>query len=153
MADRTITLGTLWSGVGVEAWLAAYLAGPPALFRRALGLKQIIAICTTTPAQWGVLGVLHAGAAALGERRALLQRIKTDAAGLLPSRVLPGEAASVLAVRPATGADLSRLPATPMPGEPFGAPGVLRFTVTPTGEVVGAMRALAADEPGRGTSR
>lgn len=152
MADRTITLGTLWSGAGVDGWLAAYLAGPPALFRRALSLKQIIAICTTTPAQWGVLGVLHAGTVALSERRALLQRIRTDAAGLLPSRILPGEAASVLAVRPATGADLSRLPARPVRGEPFGAAGVLRFTVTPTGDVVGAMRALAADEPRRGDS-
>jgi len=70
---------------------------------------------------------------------------------LLPSRVMPGEAASVLAVRPATGIDPSRLresvlPASPMPGEAFGAPGVLRFTVTPTGDIVGAMRALAAQD-------
>jgi aspartate/methionine/tyrosine aminotransferase len=152
MAERTITLGTLWSGAGVEGWLAAYLAGPPALFQRALSLKQIIAICTTTPAQWGVLGVLQAGPAALNHQRVLLQQIKIEAAGLLPSRVLPGEAAAVLAVRPAAGVDLSELPARPMPGEAFGAPGVLRFTVTPTGEVVGAMRALAASETRHGDS-
>ena len=30
-----------------------------------------------------------------------------------------------------------------MAGEAFGAPGVLRYTVTPTGEVVAALRALA----------
>ena len=152
MAERTITLGTLWSGAGVEGWLAAYLAGPPALFQRALSLKQIIAICTTTPAQWGVLGVLQAGPAALNHQRVLLQQIKIEAAGLLPSRVLPGEAAAVLAVRPAAGVDLAQLPARPMPGEAFGAPGVLRFTVTPTGEVVGAMRALAASETRSGDS-
>ncbi len=150
MAERTITLGTLWSGAGVDGWLAAYLAGPPALFGQARSLKQIIAICTTTPAQWGVLGILKAGTEALAARRAHLQRIKTEAARHLRSGVLAGEAASVLAVRPREPLDLSRLPARPMPGEPFGAPGVLRFTVTPSGEVVGALRALAAIQTGHG---
>jgi hypothetical protein len=150
MAERTITFGTLWSGAGVEDWLAAYLAGPPALFQRTLSLKQIIAICTTTPAQWGVLGVVQTGRAAMGPHREALRRIKAEAAALLPSRVLPGEAVSVLAVRPAAVTDPSRLPAQPMPGEAFGAPGVLRFTVTPAGGVVAAARALAQDAAGRG---
>ncbi len=150
MAERTITIGTLWSGAGVEGWLAAYLAGPPALFGRARNLKQIIAICTTTPAQWGVLGVLKAGTESLITRRAQLRRIKSEAASQFPAGVLAGEATSVLAVRPPGDVDPRSLAAKPMAGEAFGAPGILRFTVTPTGEVVGALRAIAARQAAGG---
>jgi aspartate/methionine/tyrosine aminotransferase len=145
MAERTITFGTLWPGLGLEDWLAAYLAGPAPLFEAARSLKQVIAICTTTPAQWGVLGALNAGSERHTAQRAVLEAQRAAAICEWPQGVLPGDASSVLAVRAPRGrVDRATLPARPMPGEPFGAPGVLRFTVTPTGDVTGAVRALAA---------
>jgi N-succinyldiaminopimelate aminotransferase len=145
MEERTITFGSLWSGLGLEDWQAAYLAGPAALFGAARSLKQIIAICTTTPAQWGVLGALKAGAEDRTAQRAALEAQRTAAAREWPQAVLPGEVPPVLAVRTVQRrADPATLPARPMPGEPFGAPGVLRFTVAPTGDLSGAVRALAA---------
>lgn len=145
MQERVMTLGTLWAGLGVDDWLAAYLAGPSPLMAAARSLKQIIAICTTTPAQWGVLGALKAGA---GQRRVqidILRNLKEAAVRQWPGAVLPGEAVSVLAVRVSTRPpDLERLPARPACGEAFGAPGVLRFAVTRDGELSAALRALAA---------
>jgi aspartate/methionine/tyrosine aminotransferase len=144
MAERTITLGTLWSGLGLDDWLAAYLAGPPALFGTARSLKQIIAICTTTPAQWGVLGALKAGAGNQRAHRQALAAQRADAVRQWPQGALPGEAVSLLAVRrPQRPVDVEKLPARPMPGEPFGLPGVLRFAVAPGGDLAGSLRALA----------
>jgi aspartate/methionine/tyrosine aminotransferase len=145
MGERVITMGTLWSGLGLDDWTAAFLAGPPALLDAARSLKQIIAICTTTPAQWGVLGALKAGAEGHAARRRALQAQREAAAREWPQAVLPGETASVLAVRlPGDAVELSTLPSVPMAGEAFGAPGVARFTVTPGGETSAALRALAA---------
>jgi aspartate/methionine/tyrosine aminotransferase len=144
MEERTITLGTLWSGLGLEDWLAAYLAGPPALFGAARSLKQIIAICTTTPAQWGVLGALKAGAGNQRTQRDALLAQRAAAAREWPQGLLPGEAASLLAVRrPRRPVDFDTLPARPMSGEPFGMPGVLRFTVSPSSDLADSLRALA----------
>lgn len=143
MADHTVTIGGLWSGTGIEGWLAAYMAGPPSLLTQGKSLKQILAICTTTPAQWAALGALQTRETEHRVRRDLLLKHKRDALALLPSAVLPGEAASVIAIRLPGPVTLTGLPARPMPGEAFGAPGCLRFTVTPDGDVVGALRSLA----------
>ncbi len=143
MADSTVTIGGLWSGTGIEGWLAAYLAGPPSLLTQGKSLKQILAICTTTPAQWAALGALQTRETDHRNRRDLLLKHKRDALALLPSAVLPGEAASVVALRLPRPVTLTGLPARPMRGEAFGAPGCLRFTVTPDGSVVGALRCLA----------
>jgi hypothetical protein len=152
MDERTITMGTLWAGLGLEDWLAAFLAGPPAMFDAARSLKQIIAICTTTPAQWGVLGALKVGAESQRSERQALAAQRAGAAREWPHGVLPGEAVSVLAVRRPSGAvDDHRLPAQPMSGAPFGMPGVLRFTVAPGGDLAGSLRALAALDRGKGS--
>ena len=143
MSEHTVTIGSLWSGTGIEGWLAAYLAGPPSLLARGQSLKQILAICTTTPAQWAALGALQTRETEHRVRRDLLLTHKRNAAALLPSAVLPGEAASVIAVRLPRPVTLTGLAARPMRGDAFGAPGCLRFTVTPAGEVVDALRGLA----------
>ncbi|MGH2375279.1 MAG: aminotransferase class I/II-fold pyridoxal phosphate-dependent enzyme [bacterium] len=143
MADHTVTIGSLWAGTGIEGWLAAYMAGPPSLLAQGKSLKQILAICTTTPAQWAALGALQTRESEHRARRDLLLKHKRNAVALLPSAVLPGEAASVIAVRLPRSVNLTGLPALPMRGDAFGAPGSLRFTVTPAGEVVDAVRSLA----------
>jgi aspartate/methionine/tyrosine aminotransferase len=143
--DRAVTIGALWSGAGIEGSLLAYLAGPPSILAQARSLKQIIAICTTAPVQWGVLGALAGGAERQRLKRDVLLTCRAEAAHQATAIVLPGEAASIIAVRTPQGkVDLAQLRARPMLGAPFGAPDVLRFTVTPTGEVVGALKALAA---------
>jgi aspartate/methionine/tyrosine aminotransferase len=144
MADRTVTIGSMWSGTGLEGWLAAYLAGPPRFFARARSLKQIIAICTATPAQWGVLGALRAVTPSdQRARREVLRQYRDEAVSLWPEVVLPGTTVSLVAVRVPNGLDAHALGVRAMPGAPFGAPDLLRLTVTAEGAVVGVMRALA----------
>jgi aspartate/methionine/tyrosine aminotransferase len=138
MAERTLTLGTLWSGSGVEGWLAAYLAGPPALFGQARSFKQIIAICTTTPAQWGVLGAMRSGTATHDQRLQVLAKIRADAVKQAGARAIPGDAVTVIAVRRPSAVKTQSF-GRAMSGEAFGAPGILRFTVTPGGDVVRAL--------------
>jgi aspartate/methionine/tyrosine aminotransferase len=138
MADRTLTLGTLWSGSGVEGWLAAYLAGPPALFGQARSFKQIIAICTTTPAQWGVLGAMRSGESTHRQRLQALAKVRAEAAARAGAAAMPGETVTVLAVRRPTARKSTAAAGQPMSGEAFGATGIVRFTVTPAGEIVRA---------------
>jgi aspartate/methionine/tyrosine aminotransferase len=149
MADRTLTLGTLWSGSGVEGWLAAYLAGPPALFGQARSFKQIIAICTTTPAQWGVLGAMRSGESVHRNRLRSLAKTRAEAVKRAGALAMPGDAVTIVAVRRPAGVKAGAFDGRAMPGEAFGAPGILRFTVTPGGEV---LRALAKLSPRRKAS-
>ena len=143
MAERTLILGRLWPATGVEGWHIGYLAGPPAWMARVRSLKQVIAICTCAPAQWGALGALRSRPWVPQEVRNLLLERRTQAARLLDGYVLPGDTASVLAVRLPDRVEAGQAPGSPARGEEFGAPGVVRYTVTPATAVIEAASALA----------
>lgn len=143
MAERTVTFGTLWPGSGVDGWLSGYIAASPDLLTPIRRLKQVTVICSPAPVQWGALGALKGARRDHRARVGLLAEIRAEAVRHVADRTLPGETATVVAVRLSDRqVDLTALPARPMPGEVFGHPGVLRFTVTKAGAVIQALRAL-----------
>jgi aspartate/methionine/tyrosine aminotransferase len=147
MADRTITIGTLWPGTGVDAWLIAYLSGPAEFVNPARSLKQVIAICTSSPVQWGAVGALNAGQASHEKRVQQLAEIRRKAVAKASDRALPGDTVNVVALRVAGGAAAS-LPGAPAAGDAFGRGDVARFLVTPTGEIVEALAVAAGGKSG-----
>ena len=144
--ERTIALGTVWAGAGVEGWMIGYLTLPAEVYPHARRLKQVMALCTSVPVQWGTLGVLLEGDVGHAGHLQTLAEVKVAAVRVWPGKVLPGEAVSLLAIDWPDAASVPT-PARGMAGTVFGVPGWIRFTVTATGEIVTALRALA----GRGT--
>ncbi|MBM3449844.1 MAG: aminotransferase class I/II-fold pyridoxal phosphate-dependent enzyme [Armatimonadetes bacterium] len=147
MADRTVTIGTLWPGTGVDAWLIAYLSGPADFVNPARSIKQVIAICTSSPVQWGALGALKSGEDAHKERVAQLADIRAKAVAKAGGRALPGETVNVVAVQ-VPGGNVASLPGAPAPGDGFGRADVARFLVTPTGEIIEALAVAAGSKSG-----
>ncbi len=141
--ERTVTLGTVWAGAGVEGWMIGYLALPLDLYPLARRLKQIMLLCTSVPVQWGTLGVLREGGRPHPADVETLAAVKAAAAREWPEGVLSGEAVSVVAARLPPDISLDALPVRGMSGHVFGLPHTLRFTVTATGEAVEGVAALA----------
>ncbi|MDR7468015.1 MAG: pyridoxal phosphate-dependent aminotransferase [Armatimonadota bacterium] len=142
-AERIWLLGSLCPGTGVDGWQIGYLAVPPEWIGAARSLKQIIAICTSVPVQWAAVGALQAAGEVHAARRETLRQLRADALRHLPqSEVLPGDAATVLAIRYGSGKPPA-LPFVAASGEAFGLPGALRLTITPSGEAVAAAALLA----------
>lgn len=147
MAERVTLIGDAFPGVGLERWSIGYLATSPRWFAGVTKIKQVMAICTSTPAQYAALEVSKtygveqpARTAALGEARGRGARV----AGAL---ALPGAAANVLALRPVDAASalrkLSGAGFDVADGAAFGAPGVFRFAVTSADTLTAALSALA----------
>ena len=139
MAANVALIGEAFPGAGLASWLAGYIALPADWLPPLQSQKQVMSICTATPAQFSALEAarLHAQEHParlqhLGSLRAVLEA-QARAAGLEP---LPGEAASLLALRlagPQRAQGLSRLKAAgyqSADGSDFGAPDVLRLTVS-----------------------
>jgi aspartate/methionine/tyrosine aminotransferase len=139
--QSVITLGMAWPRAGVEGWMVGYLVLPPTVYPPARRLKQVMALCTSVPVQWGVLGVLREGGHDPAADLRALAEVKAAATRVWTGTVFPGEAVSVLAVGwPDEVPAPSRVRG--MPGTAFGAPDAIRFTVTATGEVVRALQDL-----------
>ena len=138
-AGQVALIGEAFPGSGIASWQAGYLAAPEAWLPPIQSQKQIMAICTATPAQFGALeaGQLYAQEqpARLGHMQALRARLEAGArsAGL---DVLAGGAASVLALRLDAAQKergLSRLADAGYQvadGGDFGAADALRLTVS-----------------------
>ena len=103
--------------------------------------KQIMAICTSTAAQYAALEASKLYAEAQPSRLARLKAARQSSVDALGAAVIPGAAANILAVRtPNAKAAAARLQATD--GADFGAPDVLRLTVSvetalPTAAILG----------------
>lgn len=138
-AGQVALIGEAFPGSGIASWQAGYLAAPEAWLPPIQSQKQIMAICTATPAQFGALEAGHLYAqeqpARLQHMQALRARLEESArsAGLDP---LPGGAANVLALSPGVAQKergLSRLADAGYrvaDGGDFGAADVLRLTVS-----------------------
>ncbi|MCY4527367.1 MAG: aminotransferase class I/II-fold pyridoxal phosphate-dependent enzyme, partial [Anaerolineaceae bacterium] len=136
--ERVALIGEASPGAGIASWLAGYVALPQDWLPPIQSQKQIMAICTATPAQFGALeaGNLYPQEqpSRLEHMQALRARLqdRARAAGL---DVLAGGAASVLALRlsPSQKArGLTRLADAGYQvadGSDFGAPDLLRLTV------------------------
>ncbi len=143
--ERAVFLGTPWPGFGADAWLVGYLVGPAALMKRIAPLKQVTGICTCAPAQWGVC---ESEAVYRDEHTARLAPLwdEGDRAAEYAAAPLPGSSATVLALSvPDATAATARLTArgfAATDGTAFGAPAVMRVTVSGDGAAVAAVRAL-----------
>ncbi len=140
-ADRTVAIGEAFPGSGLGSWMIGYIAAPEALVAPMQSQKQIMAICTSTAAQYAALEASKLYADAQPSRRARLKVARQSAVDALGAAVIPGAAANILAVRaPHTQAAVAQLQAAD--GADFGAPDVLRLTVSvetalPTAAIMG----------------
>lgn len=143
-AGRVWLLGSLFPGTGVDRWLIGYLAVPGMWVGQAKSLKQMVAICTCAPVQWAAVGAVRAAMEGHWRWREHLERLRGEVTGYLPREaILPGEAATVVAISLAGRGGRGGLPVNGLLGEAFGLPGALRLTITPSGESVEAARLLA----------
>jgi aspartate/methionine/tyrosine aminotransferase len=147
--ERVALIGELAPGVGLQSWQVGYIAAAEGWVSPMQSQKQIMAICTSTPAQYAALEAMEGLAGAWEELRpALLARAAEARAaaaerGLAP---LPGAAGSVLAISPpdvaATRAALETAGYSVADGAAFGAAGVLRLAVPADQELAAVFKAL-----------
>lgn len=136
--ERVALIGEAFPGAGIASWLAGYVAVPEDWLPPIQSQKQIMAICTATPAQFGAL---EAGGLYGEEQPARLEHMQALRAGLQERaraaglEVLAGGAANLLALRLSAARKaqgLSRLAEAGYQvadGGDFGAPDLLRLTV------------------------
>jgi aspartate/methionine/tyrosine aminotransferase len=147
MVDHVVVLGEAWPGVGLESWFVGYVAAKEAWWEPMRSQKQIISICTSTPSQFAAIKAADvyadrhpAQVAALATARG---KVAQDAGSL---EVLPGEAASIVALRVPN----AERAATTLrdagyqfaDGADFGAPGVFRLAMTPEQAILDALTKL-----------
>ncbi len=138
-ADRTVVIGEAFPGMGLSSWFIGYLAAPEALVAPMQSQKQIMAICTSTAAQYAALEASKLYAETLPQQRERLNKARQTLIAALGSsvEVIPGSAANVLALRLLSGhkesvfARLSGAGYSAADGADFGAADVLRLTVSP----------------------
>jgi octopine/nopaline transport system ATP-binding protein len=123
--NHTVAIGEAFPGSGLGSWLVGYIAAPERLIAPMQSQKQIMAICTATAAQYAALEASKLYAEAQPGRRARLKIARQAAVDALGDRALPGAAANILAVRSTAVGTLQAAN-----GADFGAPGVLRMTVS-----------------------
>ena len=138
-AGQVALIGEAFPGAGIASWLAGYVAVPEDWLPPIQSQKQIMAICTATPAQFGALEAGHLYAqeqpARLEHMSALRSRLeaRARAAGF---DVPTGGAASLLALRLSAAqkerglARLADAGYQVADGSDFGAPDALRLTVS-----------------------
>lgn len=133
-ADRTVVIGEAFPGSGLGSWLIGYIAAPEALVAPMQSQKQIMAICTSTAAQYAALEASKLYADVQAVQLARLRVVHDTAVRALGAAVIPGAAVSVLALRTDQPQELlARLAAAHIQaasGADFGAPNVLRLTVS-----------------------
>ena len=138
-ADRTVLIGETFPGMGLSSWFIGYIAAPEALVAPMQSQKQIMAICTSTAAQYAALEASRLYAESLPAQHERLGKLRELAIAAIADAhaILPGAAVNVLALRP-TGASnreiLARLANagySAADGTAFGAPDVLRITISP----------------------
>jgi aspartate/methionine/tyrosine aminotransferase len=147
-AGRVTLIGEVLPGAGLEAWSLGFIAGAAERTAGFTKLKQIMSICTSTPAQLAAIALDREGAGDVTGRRAALAAARAElltAAAVAGLRVVPGHCAHVVAV-----AGVATTPVGALDGAAFGAPGTARLRVDDDGATQHALRPLAG---GRGGAR
>ena len=145
-----MVLGEAWPGAGLESWFVAYVAAREDLWEAMRKQKQVMSICTSTPTQFAAVraaevypSVHRELSSKLGRFREkalevaggpLVEPVRGAAVNLLALRVQdPEQARDVLGAEGFAFAD----------GIDFGAPGVVRLSVTPENMIAQAVRSLS----------
>ncbi len=137
-AERTVVIGETFPGMGLSSWFIGYIAAAEPLVAPMQSQKQIMAICTSTAAQYAALEASKLYADALPMQRDRLAKLRDAGIAAIRSTqaVIPSSAVNVLALRLSRAdkeALLARLTGagySAADGADFGAPDVLRFTVS-----------------------
>ena len=149
MAQRAMLVGEAWPGMGLEAWFVGYVAAPEGWLEPIRAMKQVISICTSTPSQFAAVKAAELYPAFHSEQMEHLANSRQKAlraAVNVAGRVLPGSALNVLAMHMQNAgqarAALAKAGFGFADGADFGAPDVLRLSVTLDDTVVRALKSL-----------
>ena len=147
--ERIAVLGEAWPGMGLASWFIGCIAAPTDWIAPMQSQKQIMAICTSTAAQYAALEASRLYAQAHPERRRRLGDVKRELTALARDAgldVIAGDAVNILALRLAGEAAESVMARihdagfAVADGSLFGMPGVARLQVgDSTAQVIGQM--------------
>ena len=132
---RVATIGEAFPGMGLASWYIGYIAAPEAHVAAMQSQKQIMAICTSTAAQYAALEANAIFEDAHRRQLAQLTQLRSDiigAAGELNLDVIAGAGANIVAIRAADDAiaKLNEAGYEVADGAAFGAPGLIRVSVS-----------------------
>ena len=120
-------IGEAWPGMGLASWFIGYIAAPVDHVPAMQSQKQIMAICTSTAAQYAALEAANHFEDARGQQLAQLSRLRSDiiqAASALNLEVIAGDALNIIALHAPdeAAAKLHRAGFDYADGASFGAP-------------------------------
>jgi len=128
------TIGEAFPGMGLTSWHIGYIAAPEDQIPSMQSQKQIMAICTSTAAQYAALEASNLFAEARASKLAQLSQLRNRLVEMAADRsldVISGDAKNIIALRaPAAGAaNLRGAGFDFADGASFGAPAVIRLKV------------------------
>ena len=131
---RITTIGEAVPGMGLASWYIGYIAAPEDQIPAMQSQKQIMAICTSTAAQFAALEASSLFQEARGLRLGQLAQLRSQIAESAAARglaVIAGDALNIIALRAseAASAHLREAGYEFADGASFGAPGVIRLNV------------------------
>lgn len=134
---QVTTIGEAFPGMGLASWFIGYIAAPEDQIPAMQSQKQIMAICTSTAAQYAALEASSLFQAARRSGLAQASRLKsetTESAKDLNLDVIAGDALNIIALRASydTAAKLTAAGFDCADGGDFGAPAVVRLNVNST---------------------
>ena len=139
------TIGEAFPGVGLASWFIGYIAAPEDQIPAMQSQKQIMAICTSTAAQFAALEASSLFAEAHDAKLAQLRQLKSKvmAAAEAPHlNAIAGDALNIIALRaPQDTCDKLRSAGFDFAdGASFGAPNVIRLNInTATSDALEAL--------------
>lgn len=143
--SRTATIGEAYSGMGLASWFLGYIAAPEAWVPAMQSQKQIMAICTSTAAQYAALEAGQHYTEAQSRQLSLLGGLRADtlsAANQAGLSVVEGGAVNLIALQMSAD-NMNRLRRAGIDyasGSLFGAPEVIRLNVNhATAAALGAL--------------
>ena len=149
MAERVALLGEGWPGAGLESWFIGYIAAKADWLEPMRSQKQIQAICTSTASQFAAVKVAELYPTLHTDRLVSLAQDKEKVlkvARNLGGQLFSGDVVNLITLR---GPEFASATATlkeknylVADGSDFGAPGVLRLSVTGDGATVAALQEL-----------
>ena len=128
------TIGEAWPGMGLASWFIGYIAAPEDQIPAMQSQKQIMAICTSTAAQFAALEASSLFEEARGLKLAQLAQHRNsvnETATALNLDVIVGDALNIIALRAPeeAAAKLGGAGFDFADGASFGAPNVIRLNV------------------------
>jgi len=149
MEERVVVLGEAWPGMGLESWFVAYVAAKEDWLEHIRSQKQIMSICTSTPSQFAAVKAAELYPSSHSGQFQELLNLREEALELaegLAAQPLKGSAVNLIALR-MQNPDQARAALRNggfefADGADFGAPDVLRLSVTPDNAVAEALKSL-----------